>query len=164
MYFILYFFASLWSNWLYGGETARVDKRTIEYISRILQGPACSTPQPFFDLIHLGSSSRREIAWRLSHWSLLPVSRASATRSVRLWQEQHLVKTLQTQLNPPLVYGLKIKFLGTSFGSAPVVKAFQRFSETLRLSTKRGFQSQRNRGSHRYPRIGLQVRTTPHNL
>ena len=134
---IIYVFTSLWSRWLYGGETVAPLRRAEEYISRILQGPVCSTPQPFFALIHRHSSSRREIAWRLSHWTLVPISLASSLRATRLWEERHFIRTMQCQLNPPLVYGLLTKFLGISWGVRTGGNAVQFKPELIRISRGR---------------------------
>ena len=98
--FILYWFASFWSTWQYGGETGDADRRAGEYVSRVMQGKNCVSPQPFFDIIHENSTSTREIAWRLSHWTLVPVARGESVRSARLWQENHMIKTLQMKLTP----------------------------------------------------------------
>ena len=50
--FVLYWFASFWSTWQYGGETGDADRRAAEYVSRLMQGKLCISPQPFFEIIH----------------------------------------------------------------------------------------------------------------
>ena len=112
--YILYVFASPGSTWLCGGETYRAERRSGEYVSRILQGPGGLAAQPFFDLIHFGSSVHKLIAWRLSHWTLVPVARAAAEKSSRLLEEHHMINTMQMQL---------AKLLGVAFENVRVSKA-----------------------------------------
>lgn len=159
---ILYVFGSLWSRWLYGGETTQPMRRAEEYISRILCGPECSTPQPFFALIHRQSVHRRAIAWRLSHWTLVPVAAASVLRSDRLWEERHLIRTLQTQLNPPLVYALLSRVLGVDWGIARGGKDFRIPPDVIQCTSSRPFRSARLKS--RLTRPCAQIRVTPRPL
>ena len=75
-----------------------------------------------------------------------------------------MIRTLQMQLNPPLVYALKQKFFGISFDSIRVTRANACLRESLRLGSKRGFRSQRTHGSLRTSRIATQINSTPRNL
>ena len=156
---ILYMYASIWSSWQYGGETSDAHRRASEYISRILQSSECTSPQPFFGLIHRNSKNKKSIAWRLSHWSLVPFARASVLRLARLDEEQHAIRTLQFSLIPPLVHKLLAKFVGMGPGASIVSRAFTFDPDVLKITTSRKFCRQRR--SDHSPNIQSQAQVRP---
>ena len=70
-------------------------------------------------------------------------------------------KTLQTQLNPPLVYALKLRFLGVLCDGVAVNRSARHKPTTLRLVHRRFL---RQRTTSRGHSIGIQVSTLPRNL
>lgn len=154
---VLYVFASLWSTWLYGGESIDPARRSAEYTSRIAQGSSCRCPQPFFALFHHGCRSLAEIAWRLSHWVLVPLVDAGFDKALRLQREQHMIRTLQMQLNPPLVYGLWQKFCGWAPWADSICTAMRHAPVTVRCRRGPSRPGRRRRRPVYSPRASVQA-------
>ena len=107
---VLYLVISVSCHFTYEGETCHPMRRAEEYASRIAQGSDCSTPQLCFLLLWRNCNDHSEIAWRLSHWILIPLAYGAPDGAERLHSERHMIRTLQLQRNPPLVHGRLRRF------------------------------------------------------
>ena len=108
---VLYLVTSVFNHFTYGGGTCNPMRRAAEYASRIAQGPTCRTPQSFFRLMWDKCRTHADVAWRLSHWTLVPLAYGGRDKAERLARERHMIHTLNLQLKPPLVHALLREFV-----------------------------------------------------
>ena len=140
---VLYLFTSVFCTAAYGGESCDPMRRAEEYVSRIAQGHQCRTPQPFFQLFWSNGASHRQILWRLSHWTVVPLAYGGPDRTDRLIRERHMIRTLQLRFNPPLVSSLLQRC--ESLGSLHTSKSSMFLTFRVRVNKRRPFKHKTGR-------------------